>query len=160
QERNRRTPGSPLFCRKEHVMAKHNLVAFKKSASESAELQKETPMRRVLKVLVVVSVGLGLGGTARVEGASHGGHHGSGHAGAAHGGHHGGGHAGAAHGGHHGGGDAGAAHGGHRGGSHAGAAHGGQRGGSHAGAAHGSYHRNYYLMYGRQFRQGYYYPGR
>ena len=50
-------------------MAEHKWVGFKKSASESAEPQRETPMRRVLKVLVIVGVGLGLGGTASVEGA-------------------------------------------------------------------------------------------
>jgi hypothetical protein len=115
---------------------------------------------------VVLMIGVGLGGAASAFGASHGSH--GGHASAAHRGHSGssrGGHASAAQRGHSGGshsGHASAANRGHSAGSHRGGTvhnhpHGGSAGQRNG---HAGYHRNYHLSHGRQFRGGYYYPGR
>jgi hypothetical protein len=98
-------------------------------------------MRRFLKVVLVLGIGLVLGGTVLAAGGPPGGHHGGGHATGGHSSHHGGYHASGAH------------HGYHPSGSH---------GGYHAGH-HGSYHghyKDYHLRYGHQFRHGYYYRGR
>ena len=132
-------------------MNQHKSLGIEQPVSEATSLPKETPMQRLWKVLVMV--GVGLGGSVPAFGASHGGHHGNGHAGAAHRGHSGGSHSG---------GRASAAYRGHSGGYHRGrTAHDDPHGGSDAQrtgprASPG----NSYATKGRPFRGGYYYPCR